>query len=179
MSNGRSPGVRETAFVLGLVLLLAPQPAAAAAPRAVASALQAARSYWHAAPCAGKTAVRWSSDPPASPVAGTEVVAWVTFETPRGPESFAAAPADFTACTVHVSRARWADPAAGAADYPRFCQMMVHEVGHLLGWADSLSYAPSDIRYPVLSAANMPAVCSRPMRGPGAGGPAPDRSFEH
>jgi hypothetical protein len=176
------------AFGVLLALSGAPACAAAQAGRAanssgrmrpsdrarVRAALATAERYWGAAPCGGKVAVRWRSDAPASPLRGTVVEAWASFDTPLGPDDFAAAPVTFTACTVNLSRARWPQGAIAAGAYPALCQVMVHELGHLMGWPDSLAYPRSDIRYPVLGAANMPAVCAREAR---SGAPI-CRSFE-
>jgi hypothetical protein len=42
---------------------------------------------------------------------------------------------------------------------------MVHEFGHFQGYADSMSYAPTDIRYPLLTDANLPAACMSELPG--------------
>ncbi|MHB8492579.1 MAG: hypothetical protein ACYDA6_10270 [Solirubrobacteraceae bacterium] len=164
-----------------LALCLLPQAHAGAqapTPWPLSNALAAARAYWRAPACAGHVAVRFADDPPPSPAAGMEVVAWVTFDTPLGPESFSASPATFSGCTVNVSSRRWTGEAAAAEDYARFCQMMVHEVGHLLGWPDSRAYGARDIRYPVLSAANLPSVCTGPPHAGRLRVPRTHGSFE-
>jgi hypothetical protein len=129
--------------------------------------MAAASSYWGATPCHGDVLVRWQSNVPASPVAGTTIEAWVTFQTPQGPSDFAAPPSTYTECVVNVSRKHWPTLAVAAADHVAFCQMMVHEFGHFEGYSDSLAYSRSDVRYPLLTAANVPAVCHP---GAGAGG---------
>jgi hypothetical protein len=92
-------------------------------------------------------------------VGGTTVEAWVSFLTPQGPLDFAAPPQTYSECVVNISRSRWPTRAAAAAEAVVFCQMMVHEFGHLEGYSDSLSYSPTDVRYPILTAANVPDVC--------------------
>jgi hypothetical protein len=131
----------------------------AADTNSVALAEQAAETYWGNTPCAGQIAIAWQQNTPAPAQPGTEVEAWVTFQTPLGELDFAAAPATYTDCTVYISTIAWPTYNSTLQAYPQFCEMMVHEFGHFQGYADLMSYPPSDIRYPLLTAANLPAVC--------------------
>jgi hypothetical protein len=145
------------AFALGIAGFTGTVQAAEANP--VALAEQAAENYWGNTPCAGQITIAWQQSTPAPAQPGTEVEAWVTFQTPDGPLDFGAAPATYTQCIVYISTTTWPTYASTVQAYPQFCQMMVHEFGHFRGYADSMSYQPSDIRYPLLTDANLPAVC--------------------
>jgi hypothetical protein len=126
----------------------------------VALAERAAEKFWGNTPCDGQIAVSWQQITPSPAQPGTEVEAWVTFQTPLGELDFAAAPSTYTACTVYISMNVWPTYASTIAAYPQFCQMMIHEFGHFQGYADSMSYPPSDIRYPLLTDTNLPALCA-------------------
>jgi hypothetical protein len=120
---------------------------------------QTAETYWKNVPCDGQIGIQWQSSTPTPALAGTEVEAWVTFETPLGQTDFLAGASTYTDCEVNISSNAWPTHASTIEAYPEFCQMMIHEFGHFQGYADSLSYPPSDIRYPLLTQANLPAVC--------------------
>jgi hypothetical protein len=152
-------------WVLACALVPGASAKAAASPRAgvgataLEQALAAAASYWHNTPCQGDVTMLWQSVAPPSPVAGTTTEAWVSFQTPLGPQDFSAPPSTYTECEVHISLKRWPSLAALGAEDAAFCQMIVHEFGHLEGFADSFAYSPTDVRYPILTAANVPGVC--------------------
>lgn len=103
--------------------------------------------------------MQWQRNSPSAAIPGTEVEAWVNFQTPGGALDFAAPPSTYTQCTIYISQIVWPSYAATVQAYPQFCQMMVHEYGHFEGYADSTAYPSTDIRYPVLTEANLPAVC--------------------
>jgi len=154
------------ACVLGMAWLSC--AAHAAGTNSVVLAEQTAEAYWGSTPCAGQIAIAWQQSTPAPAQPGTEVEAWVTFQTPAGELDFAAAPSSYTDCTVYISTTSWPTYASTVQAYPQFCQMMIHELGHFQGYADSMSYPPTDIRYPLLTDANLPAVCmdDLPLSGP-------------
>jgi hypothetical protein len=83
----------------------------------------------------------------------------VSFQTPLGPQDFSAPASTYTECELHISLKRWPSLAAAGVEDTAFCQMTVHEFGHLDGFADSFAYSPTDVRYPILTAANVPGVC--------------------
>lgn len=124
---------------------------------------QTAEGFWGNVPCGSQIAVQWQTTTPTPALAGTEVEAWVTFETPLGNTNFQALPDTYTDCQVNISSSVWPTYASTVEAYPQFCQMMIHEFGHFEGYADSTSYAQSDIRYPLLSSSNLPSVCMRDL----------------
>lgn len=154
----RRTGAFGAVILLLTVVWLAPQ-ARAFDQDPVGLAEQTATAYWRSTPCDGEIAVQWRSTTPPPALPGTEVEAWVTFETPLGPTNFAASPSTYTDCTVYISLASWPTYDSIVETYPEFCQMMIHEYGHFEGYADSTSYPPSDLRYPLLTDANLPGVC--------------------
>lgn len=142
-------------------------PVRGATPNPLALAQRAAEQFWGNAPCAGRITVQWQQDSPPAAIAGTEVEAWVNFQTPGGALDFAAPPSSYSQCTVYVSQIVWPSYASTVQAYPQFCQMMVHEYGHFEGYPDSTTaYPPSDIRYPVLTEANLPVVCRYELDSP-------------
>jgi hypothetical protein len=149
------------AFVLAVLLgtVACVGAASAAGQDPVGLAEQAAKAYWGDSPCNGQVSVQWQTHTPQPALPGTEVEAWVTFQTPLGPTNFAAAPATYTECVVNISRISWPNYDSTVEAYPQFCQMMIHEYGHFEGYADSTSYAPTDLRYPLLTDANLPGAC--------------------
>lgn len=152
--------VRAAAAAAPAARAPAASPPPARHPGAPGRALATAERFWKDAPCGGAVAMRWRAHAPRSPVTGTVVEGWARFQTPLGPDDFAASPGTFSDCTVNLSLSRWPGGKVSRAGYPGFCELVVHEVGHLVGWPDDYNDPPSDIRYPVMSAANMPAVCA-------------------
>ncbi len=154
-------------WVLACALVPGASANAAASPRAgvgataLEQALAAAASYWRNTPCQGAVTILWQSTVPPSPVQGTTTEAWVSFQTPLGPQDYSAPPSTYSECELNISLERWPSLAAAGAEGTAFCQMIVHEFGHLEGFADSLAYSPTDVRYPILTAANVPGVCRR------------------
>lgn len=149
-----------TLVTLGVSAALGALTALAATTDPLGLAQRTAEEVWGNAPCAGQVSVQWRKESPPPAIPGTEVEAWVTFQTPGGELDFAAAPATYTQCAVYINQALWPSYASTVQAYPQFCQMIVHEYGHFEGYADSTTaYPPSDIRYPVLTEANLPAPC--------------------
>ena len=144
---------------LGASAALGALAARAAVPNSLGLAQRTAEEFWGNAPCAGQVAVQWQLNSPPAAIPGTEVEAWVNFQTPGGQLDFAASPSTYTQCTVFISQIVWPSYATTVQAYPQFCQMMVHEYGHFEGYADSTTYPSTDIRYPILTEANLPAVC--------------------
>lgn len=134
--------------------------ARALSPEPLGLAQHAAEEVWGNAPCGGQVAVLWQQGSPPPAIPGTEVEAWVTFQTPDGVLDFAAPPSTYSQCTVYINQLLWPSYESTVQAYPQFCQMIVHEYGHFEGYADSTKlYRPTDIRYPVLTEANLPVPC--------------------
>jgi hypothetical protein len=149
-----------TLGLLSLSLLPAVFPVAAyATPQN--DAFQVAQAYWGPSRCQGSIPIEWDTQTPTPSLPGTEVEAWVTFQTTTGELDWSAAV--YTGCVIHLSLNAWPTEADRQEAYPELCQVMVHEYGHFEGWADSTSYAPTDIRYPLQSASNMPTACEAPL----------------
>jgi hypothetical protein len=134
-------------------------PSYAAPPNPLGMAQRAAEEFWGSTPCNGQVTVLWQAQRPSPAIAGTEVEAWVSFQTPLGPLNFKAAPSSYTDCVIDISLASWPSYDATIEAYPQFCQMITHEYGHFEGYADSTLYAPSDLRFPLLTEANLPPIC--------------------
>lgn len=105
--------MRGRVVLLSTLALAAPSPAEGAAPpvrewltRAVSIGVQ----QWGAVPCGGRVAFRWDGTMPRR----TNARATWTSLTPEG------------ACTITIN------PRAGM-DWPKFCTVLTHELGHLLG----------------------------------------------
>jgi hypothetical protein len=146
------------AATIWLCLSAAASPAAVL-PNPLALAERAAGDYWGNVPCSGQIIVLWQQSTPPPAIPGTEVEAWVNFETPGGPQDYAEPNSTYTQCTVNISSQTWPSFDSTVETYPQFCQMIVHEFGHFEGYIDSDSYGPADIRYPIMSSENLPGVC--------------------
>jgi hypothetical protein len=146
-------------FALAAMMLVLPTAVARAQPDPLGIAEQTAESYWGDVPCGGQVTVQWQSLTPPPALPGTEVEAWVTFQTPAGPLDFAEPPSTYSSCVVNISSILWPSYTTEVEAYPQFCEMIVHEFGHFEGYADSTSYPSSDIRYPLLTDANLPGAC--------------------
>jgi hypothetical protein len=150
---------------LALTILLTP---AAFSPVALAQspierALTASEVYWGTSRCQGPIVVTENPQTPSPAIPGTEVEAWVLFETPEGFMDWSSP--TYSSCTINLSESTWPNERAMKLTYPEFCQVMVHEYGHFVGFADSTSYPITDIRYPVMSQANVPTIClQKPVR---------------
>lgn len=141
------------------------RPAAAAAPASVLldTAATVARSYWHAAPCAGR--VRVAARRQILPGMGPATDAWVTFGSPFGANNLAAAAASYTRCTISLARWRWPTAASMLEDWDMLCTTMTHEMGHLLGRVHDA--APGSVMAPVFTdRSSVPRICrdTRPLR---------------
>jgi hypothetical protein len=114
------------------VCLVAPASAGAAAPqRPLARAATLAAAYWGAAPCGDAIEILARQSLPQAVAADSD--AWVTFETPLGPNDLSAAAGDYTACTIAFARSRWPTRTSMRQDWDLLCMTMIHEYGHLLG----------------------------------------------
>lgn len=117
----RSPRIRAgwadgrwLALTLTAALAAAgPAAAASISEQEVATAQRVATSYWGQTPCAGEVAITWRA---ALPVLGAQAVArWMVGDPPQD-------------CAIaFLQRRDW------HWRWPRFCTVMVHEYGHLLG----------------------------------------------
>lgn len=76
----------------------------------MALAIQRAESYWGVVPCGGTFDVQ------------------LIDTTPTGAKGWA----DTTYCHAYIDSVLFATPAQQAAQWPAFCQVVVHEIGHLI-----------------------------------------------
>jgi len=158
-----------------LVALALPAVAAAHVPivdsNPVTEAVTRAGEYWRGTPCGGSVAVVSSPSseaPPAgvnAPSPGGRLAAmWATWLTPAGANQFDAAgqpiqPATFTDCVVHINSGVWPSWRADDSNFAAFCKEMLHEYGHLEGYAD-VGAAPDTIQYERPDLAHLP-LCER------------------
>lgn len=113
----------------------------------ITEALHRAENYWHNAPCDGQIAI--VSDPApniVSPIPGTFLSMWVSFNTPRGYNNFAESPITYTGCVVHLNQMAWPNWRADDSSFTIFCQIMTHELGHFEGYSD-VGAVPDTIQY--------------------------------
>lgn len=156
-------GIPTRLLVWTILLAPAALSPVALAQSPVGRAVRAARAYWGPSRCSQTLVVIQSPQTPPAAIGGTEVLAWVTFETPLGPLNWSSP--TYSDCIINLARP------ARSFDWQALCQIILHEYGHLVGWPDSLSFPITDIRYPVLSEANLPPPCTNPT-------PTRMRSFE-
>lgn len=108
-------------------------PLVAAAKRAVI--------YWHANPCDGRVSVvgEVASDNPLPIVKerAPYMDAWTTWDSPTGETSQLSPPSTFTDCVVHLNLQYLRSWRADDETFDDFCQVVVHEYGHLLGHPDA------------------------------------------
>lgn len=149
---------------LAALVLLAPAAAAAVrgtlrrtplTPLQVAE--RAAVTYWHADPCGGKIKVLSSASVPKNLDTGGVKLgsawAWTSFNTPRGRLDYGAPPHSYTDCVITINSAVWTAPME-SFEFPEFCALIVHEFGHLRGYADKATYPRTSITYPEITALN-------------------------
>lgn len=98
----------------------------------VSAALRIADGHWGAAPCKGLATLTWSTQAPNV----NAISSWSNMGDP-----YAAWGGNFD-CTIAMNpAARW--------DWPKFCTVIVHEVGHLEGHPHSAD--PDDVMAPYYS----------------------------
>jgi hypothetical protein len=97
--------------------------------------------------------------------------AMTTFDTPDGVNNFAEPASTYTNCVIHLSAVEWPIDWRAQGDaidpridnWPRFCRVIVHEFGHLLGYPDEFT-EPHGIEYIESLEENIPAICRVPLR---------------
>ena len=106
----------------------------------VALALRQAERYWHATPCGGNIAVDVGIAPTnlqngltASQSAGLVVQAWAVTDS----------------CAIHFAK-EWTNWQREDESFQWFCDVMTHELGHLLGHPDKAGTPPSSIEYTII-----------------------------
>ena len=153
---GRSGVGKATAVAITLALAATGAAGAAAGRRAHFSAgagvIQAAYAlavgYWHRTPCAGNVAFSWT-DAPGSRIATAYWTAYGGGDPDR-----------YRNCHIVLHR-------DAATDWPKFCTIVVHEVGHLTGHAHVRDR--ENVMYPFYVGPRGP--CTRPQPAP-----APDQT---
>lgn len=146
--------LRRTLICLALAIILLILIATHAIGAPITRALNTAQHYWGPTRCQGPIEVDRNTNPPTPATPGTEVQAWVLFSGIPGGFLNWNSPT-YNDCIINLTPNALADP------WPEFCQIMLHEYGHFLGWADSTTaYPPTDIRYPVMTLENRPRICA-------------------
>ena len=121
-----------------------------ASTEAIQYAYALAVGYWHRTPCGGTVAFAWS-DAPGSRMA----TAYWTSDRSGDPDHY-------WNCRIVLHR-------ESATDWPRFCTIVVHEVGHLTGHGHVRDR--SSVMYPFYVGPRGP--CTRPQPTPATSQPAP------
>lgn len=141
-----------------LILLLLPASAQAHDHRPepdtnpLIEAVERAETYWGNAPCNGNIRVMSGPEAPPrvqmdDPLPGSYPAwEWVNFDSPRGEDALSAPPSTYTDCVVHLNPEWWPDWLADDRAFDIFCQLMVHEIGHLEGYPDA-GAMPGTIQY--------------------------------
>jgi hypothetical protein len=143
--------------VISYVLRSSPRPvphkvvetlSPAAQPRLVVAQARALL-YWHAVPCDGRYRTRVR----ALPALYYGQASWDV-----------KADGTFAQCRIVLARRYFG--LARHAPFALFCEVFIHETGHLLGFHEKggldhgqHSRDPRNVMYPVATARNMPAVC--------------------
>jgi hypothetical protein len=140
-----------------LMIWLLGTPAYAIVSDPLKLAESTADTYWGQPPCGGSVQVQWQQNVPSSAISGSEVEAWVSFDTSIGMDNFAAPASQFTDCVLNINSNLWTSSASVIEGYPWFCQMIIHEFGHLTDHQHVTD--PANVMYPVFTEWNMPAAC--------------------
>jgi hypothetical protein len=117
---------------------------------AIRSAYALAVAYWHRTPCAGDVTFNWT-DAPGSRIA----TAYWTSDGSGDPNQF-------SGCHIVLHR-------SATSDWPMFCTVVLHEVGHLTGHAHVRDRA--NVMYPFYVGPRGPCTRTQPASAPA--GPAP------
>ena len=135
----------------------------AKAPSPVSAAAVVGLRYWGVVPCKGEVTVLAKRPLPAGVDAVSD--AWVTFDSPRGPNNLTAPASSYTNCTIGFARWRWRTSVSIRKDWDMFCTTMIHELGHLLGRTHDST--PGSVMAPAFTDhSSVPSICraTRPGR---------------
>lgn len=84
---------------------------------------------------------------------------WVTFNSSLGPDRLDAPASTYTTCTISLAHSQWASWKDMESDWGMFCLTMTHEMGHLLGYKDTLR--PGSVMNPVFTNdSDVPPACN-------------------